>query len=185
MIEDEVRRHYVERWGEPTRSGRFDVAGVPVGILKWDERATGEGVALYATLGASATPLPGRDPTHRVEFFLGLLPAQDDAGRALAMLAATGLHDRVAVDAGGSVTFEEPLWASTGMRAFLLLHQLNEIVPPLSLPDRLHVDFLQAVPAYDSELRYKAANGVDALLREWERAGVRFWDPARGPSPAA
>lgn len=42
-----------------------------IDVVKWDADANQEGVTLYATVGASARPIPGRDPGHRVEFFVG------------------------------------------------------------------------------------------------------------------
>jgi hypothetical protein len=62
MIVDAVRDLYVARWGEPSREAMFQVAGPNAEVCKWDASATAEGVALYATIGASAHPMPGRAP---------------------------------------------------------------------------------------------------------------------------
>lgn len=48
--------------------------------------ANPEGVALYATLGASARPMVGRDANLRVEIFLGLVPERDEVASPLAAL---------------------------------------------------------------------------------------------------
>jgi hypothetical protein len=65
----------------------FRVAGLEVEVYKWDATATAEGVVLYATIGASAYPMAGRDPEHRMEYFLGLLPPQDAVASPLAALS--------------------------------------------------------------------------------------------------
>ena len=72
MITGAVRDLYIARWGEPSRKAAFRVAGLEVEVYKWDAEASPEGVALYATIGSSAHPMAGRDPKHRVEYFLGL-----------------------------------------------------------------------------------------------------------------
>ena len=63
------------------------------------------------------------------------------------------------------------------MRTFLVLRQSTEFLPPLKLPEGAHVEFLQAIPIFDAERRYKTVHGVDALLRLWENTGSRFWVP--------
>jgi hypothetical protein len=70
------------------------------------------------------------------------------------------------------------------MRRFLVLRPLGDLIPPLELPDGLHVEFLQATPIFDSELAYKSGHGAESLLRRWEESGVPFWDPNRSPEPA-
>ena len=43
----------------------------------------------------------------------------------------------------------------------------------------MHVEFLQAIPIYESERRFKNQHSAEALLERWEDAQVRFWDPRR------
>jgi hypothetical protein len=148
-----------------------------VEVYKWDPEATPEGVALYATIGASELPLVGHDPAHRAEFFVGLLPAKDDIARPLAMLASHSAHEKTALDHGHTVIFLEPFWAGTSLRTFLVMRPVSEILPTLGLPGGVHVEFLQAIPLFQSELAFKKANGAEALLRRWEESGVPFWDP--------
>lgn len=179
---DDVRDVYRARWGEPSRRAFFEVAGLEVEVLKWDADITPEGVAMYATVGASAFSMAGRDPSHRVEFFVGLLPEQDDVASPLAALALYSVRQHVAVGHGDTVSAGEPLWRGTDMQWFLVLRPLEEIIPTLELPEGLHVEFLQAIPIFENELAFKAARGADMLLRRWESAMTPFWDPRRAPA---
>jgi hypothetical protein len=182
MITGAIRDLYVARWGQPSRSARFQVDGLKVEIFKWDADANPEGVNLYAMIGASARP--GADPNHRVEFFVGLLPAKDEIASPLAALALYPTREGVALDHGHTVSADGSLWPGTEMRRFLVLRPLGDIIPPLELPDGLHVEFLQAIPIFESELAYKSEHSAEALLRRWEESRVPFWDPNRSPEPA-
>lgn len=48
----------------------------------------------------------------------------------------------------------------------------------------MHVEFMQAVPIFESELAYKARHGARELLEHWQESGVAFWNPGRVPEPA-
>lgn len=178
-----VRDLYQARWGEPTRRARFEVEEFDIEIYKWAADANLEGVALYATIGASARPMVGRDPNHRVEFFLGLIPERDDVAGALAALGLYSFREGVALDHGHTVPAEGPLWLGTQMRTLMVLRPLSAFLPPLQLVEGLHVDFLQVVPLFDSERAFKSEHGAEALLDRWEEAGVPFWNPERDPTP--
>jgi hypothetical protein len=177
-----VRDLYRAHWGEPSRQAWFEVGEFDIEIYKWAADANPEGVALYATVGASARPMVGRDPNHRVEFFLGLVPERDDVSSALAALGLYSPREGVALDHGHTVPADGPLWPGTQMQTFLVLHPLSDFLPPLELPDGLHVDYLQAVPLFDTERTFKSAHGAQALLDKWEKAGVPFWNPERAPA---
>ena len=153
-------------------------------IYKWDAAANGEGVDLYLTLGASAEDMPGTEPGHRVEYLVGLQPGRDDVASPLAALGLYARREGETVDHGHTVPAGGSLWPGTEMSAFLVLRQVGEILPTLTLPDGVHVEFLQAVPVFDSELRFKAARGAEALLQRWQSAGTPFWDPRRRAEPA-
>jgi hypothetical protein len=174
-----VRDHYRGLWGEPSRKASFSTAEHEAEVYKWSAEQTSEGVNLYATIGASREPMPGEDQTHRVEFFLGLLPARDEVASPLAGLALFTSREGEALDHGHTVPAEGPLWPGTKMNRFLVMRPITEIIAPLKLPNGLHVEFLQAIPLFEEEFRYKAANGAEELIRLWERQGVRFWDPDR------
>jgi hypothetical protein len=184
VITSAVRDIYVALWGEPSRKAAFRVAGLDVEIYKWNAETTAEGVALYATIGASAYPMAGRDPKHRVEYFLGLLPPQDAVASQLAALGLYSEREGVAVGHGDTVPADEPLWPGTELRWFLMLRPLGGIISPLELPDGMHVEFMQAIPIFESELAYKARHGARELLKHWQESGVAFWNPGRLPGPA-
>jgi len=176
---DAVRDVYRARWGDESRRAVFRTRSDQVEILKWGASGNGEGVDLYATLGASAVDLPGAQPGHRVEFFVGLRPGQDDIASALAALGLFARREQEFVGHGHTIPADGPLWPGTQMKTFLVLSQVGEIIPPADLFDGVHVEFLQAVPVFESERQYKIAHGADALVRLWERAGTPFWDPNR------
>ena len=183
-VADAVRDLYRARWGEPARQARFDVGEYGIEVLKWDADANPEGVNLYATVGASTRPLIGRGPKHRVEFFVGLVPAQDGIASALAALGLYSEREGVALDEGHTVPGGGSLWPGSQMRAFLVMRPSPDFLPALQLPDGLHVEFLQAIPIFDSELAFKADRGADALMRRWKDVGVPFWNSDREPEPA-
>jgi Suppressor of fused protein (SUFU) len=183
MTTDAVRDSYLARWGEPSRKASFRVDEFEVEVFKWNAAVNPEGVNLYATIGASARPIVGRDPSHRIEFFIGLLPARDEIASPLAALALYPTREGVALDHGHTVPADGPLWPGTEMRWFLVLRPIGDIISPLELADGIRVEFLQAIPLFESELAYKAANNAEALLRHWEESHVPFWDPDRPPSP--
>ncbi|MGW6275931.1 suppressor of fused domain protein [Kribbella sp. NPDC055071] len=148
-------------------------------VLKWDAAVNGEGIDLYATLGGSGEDMPGAEPGHRVEYFVGLQPGRDEIASALAALGLFARREGVLVDHGHTIPADGPLWPGSVMKTFLVLRQISDVMPALSLPGHLHVDFLQAVPIFDSERSFKIANGLEALLRRWEQRKTPFWDPTR------
>lgn len=182
IVTDAVRDLCQAHWGEPSRRARFEVGEFGIEIYKWAADADPEGVALYATIGASTRPMLGRDPNHRVEFFLGLVPERDDVGSALAALGLYSAREGVTLDHGHTVPADGPLWPGTPMRTFMVLRPLSDFLPPLELPDGLHVDFLQAIPLFDAERAFNSEHGAEALLQRWERDGVPFWNAERAPS---
>jgi hypothetical protein len=184
MVIDAVRDLYLARWGEPSRKATFRVEEFEVEVFKWSAEVNPEGVNLYATIGGSARPLAGRDQNHRVEFFVGLMPSRDDVASPLAALALYPAREGVALDHGHMVPADGPLWPGTEMRRFLVLRPIGDIIPPLELPGGMHVEFLQAIPIFDSELAYTTERSAEELLRRWEHSRVPFWDPNRSPEPA-
>jgi hypothetical protein len=185
MILEAVRDLYLARWGEPARMANFQVGELSVDIYKWSAETTPEGVNLYATVGASARPMVGRDPLHRSEFFIGLLPEMDAVASPLAALALYSAREKVAVDHGHTVPADGPLWPGTQMGRFLVMRPLGDIVQALTLADGTHIEFLQALPIFDSEFAFKTDRGAEALLDRWEQSQVPFWDPNRTPETAA
>ena len=183
-IQHKILERYETQFGVPSRRARFDVDNHRMEICKWSAESSGEGVAIYATLGASGRPPHALPTTHRHEYFIGLNPERDDVARALAVLGIHEARQREELDHGHALTLDWPLWEGAQFRTFLVMRQRGEIIPTLSLPDGLHVEFLQAIPVFDSELDFKRIHGVDALVRHWADGQVAFWDPMRVAEPS-
>lgn len=183
MLIEFVRQHYQNLWGEPSRTAHFTIFGKETEVLKWDADTNPEGVCLYATAGVSDYPLEGYEPTHRLELFTGLIPAQDAIARPLSMLALSPVIRGTHLAANHTMTFPEPLWPETEMHGFLVRRPKTEIVPPLAV-DEAHVEFLQAIPVFPSEVDYKSRHGADALIQVWQEANLPYWNPNRSPLPA-
>lgn len=98
------------------------------------------------------------------------------------MLALSPVIRGTHLAANHTMTFPEPLWPGTEMHGFLVRRPIAEIIPPLAL-ESVHVEFLQAIPVFPSEVAFKAKHGADALIRGWHEANVLFWDPDRLPHP--
>ena len=184
LVTDDVREHYVALWGEPSRTASYELLGHAIDVYKWDAVRSPEQVNLYATLGAALYSWPGHALTHRVEFFVGLEPAQDEVARALAMAALDPVINGTTLDHGHSITFAEPLWPGTAMHSMLVLRPVLEVVPVLVTKDRVHVGFMQMIPVYPAEVRFKEERQVDTLLQHWRSTNVAFWNPNRQPQSA-
>lgn len=182
---DAVRDVYLARWGNPARQAVFRTGDDQVEVFKWDAALNRLGVDLYATLGASVEDMLGTEVGHRVEYFVGLQPGRDDIASALAALGLFARREGEVVDHGHTVPADGPLWPGTEMNTFLVLRQIGEILPTLTLPNGVHVEFLQAVPVFESERRFKVAHGAEALMRLWDASKTPFWDPRRDAEPAA
>jgi hypothetical protein len=182
-VVDPVRDTRGALWGKPARSSKFEVDGYSVGVLKWDAKSNPEKVVIYLTVGASAFPLPGRPADHRIEFFTGLLPARDEVANSLAALSLYSVREGVVLDHGHTVPSHGPLWKGFEMGTFLITRPRSDLLPPLEMPDGACVEFLQAIPIFESERSYKKELGVDALMECFAEAHTPFWDPDRSPNP--
>ncbi|MET8907614.1 suppressor of fused domain protein [Micromonospora sp. NPDC004551] len=146
-------------------------------VYKWPEEATGEGVAVYATNGASVTK-SASSGGRRVEFFVGFSPEFDDIAPSMSLLGSYPQH-------GGdvwpeeTVTLGEPLWPGAAVSTFLVIPQIEELLPPLVLPDSSHVHFCQVLPISESELQLKRLNGAVWLLGELNDKGIPTWRSGR------
>jgi len=179
-----VADHYRSVWGEPSRWLWFQIEGHYVEVHKWDATAgtNPEGVALYATMGSSVHPLDGHDPSHRMEFYIGLLPEKDEVMSTLAALATYPAIFKQAMGQGHSLDLPGPVWPGTEMHRFLVLGPYEKILPTLNLPDGTRVEFLQAIAIYESELEFRKKHGLDSLRRLWVERDVSFEDPSRPPA---
>jgi len=184
MMAEAVKKHYSTHLGSPSREFNFDIEEFPMKVLKWNADANPEEVSLYGTLGSSSRSLRGLDEGHRMEFLLGLLPEKDDVVVSLAILGAHPHLAQTFLDHGHTLKLADPLWPETEMHSFLVMHPAQGIVPALALPDGTHVEFLMAVPLYDSEFAFKRSHSPEELMLGWSEAGVRFYDPNRSAWPS-
>lgn len=180
-VSELVRRHYQSVIGPPSAEERFSL-DVTVSVLTWRAGDNPHGLFIYATLGASAFPLPP-DLTHRIEMHVVLSRPVAEIGRRIA--AAAMFHEKEIVDSGHTITFDEPLWPGGNMRTLWLINQsrlgYEHLVPKLILPEA-PVEFLMAVPVFPSEVEFKREFGSERLWDEFARLRVPFQNPDR---PAA
>ena len=179
---NQVNDYYVRLWGDPSRIAEFSISGVRLEINKWNADVHPEEVAFYITNGLSSYELKGFDRSHRLEIFIGFLPEEDEIAQALASFAISPILDGIEIGPGHTMTFTEPLWNGTQMQTLIVSEPRVQIVPPLFLDSGVHVEFLQAIPLFPSELKLKKEKGYSFLLNQWERNGVPFWDPHQLPS---
>jgi Suppressor of fused protein (SUFU) len=182
-VDETVRDTCRALWGKPARSSRFQVDHYSVEVLKWEAKSNPENVTLYVTIGASAWPLPGRPAEERLEFFTGLLPARDEVANSLAALSLYSVREGVVLEHGNTVPSNGPLWRGSAMSTFLITRPRSDLLPPLESSDGSRVDFLQAIPIFESERAYKKEHGVDGLMECFAEAHTPFWDPDRSPNP--
>ena len=71
----------------------------------------------------------------------------------------------MAVGHGETVPANGPLWPGTAMCRFLVLRPIGEIISPLELPDGMHVEFMQAIPIFESEFAAKPGAVLRSCLR--------------------
>lgn len=177
-----ITGHLEALWGEPARAAWFQREdGRSYAISKWLPAVTKEGVFLYVTTGASLSPGTGGPSDHRTEFFLGLDEEVDGVAPTLAAVASYAADRGVDLGHGHTIPAGGSLWTGTEMDHILILRQRREVVPSVRL-DATHVEFLQAVPLYQSERDRKVKLGLDGFLEEWEELGVPFWSPRRPPA---
>lgn len=180
VIRDEVRKRYEHLFGPPSRTARFKTKEDRViEILKWDAAIHPDGVNFYATLGSSEWEMPAGHG-HRVEFFVGLLPAADDVADSLAEVALHPASGDKSLDYGHTITLAEPLWKGSSMRTFLVGSKGRMLIEPLELKHGQHVEFMQLIPLFPREAEYlREKGGEEALMRQFEKASVPYWDPQR------
>jgi hypothetical protein len=164
------------RWGAPDRRAEFTRPPFTVHVLKYLGSSTGEGVVIYVT--ATTGPSPS---DHLFEFMVGLDEARDDIASALAALAVYAREH--AVHSGDTVPADMPLWPGTAMQRFLVMAQREAVVGPFDLDGR-HVEYLQAIPMYESEVPAKLRLGAHHFLDELRTQRLGFWQAERMPLPS-
>jgi hypothetical protein len=178
-VSRDVAKYYRSLWGKPSRVLNFRGSGARVQVHTWGIDDTDWGVALYATVGASKGKAAG---DHRVEFITGMRPVEDGVIGSLASLGAFPILAGP-IDKGETVTLGEPLWPGTPMRAFLMVPEVEDIIPPL-ITRRRHVQFLRAIPVYDSEIDLKNEYDAAWLMETLDDQGLNMADPHRRPVTA-
>jgi hypothetical protein len=178
-IQTSVRDYYISRWGTPSRQARFEVQRFQIEVYKWNEERISEGVTLYATLGASTHPVRGFETTHRFEFILGITPGHDEIASPLAALGLYATRENATIGHGHTVPAAQPLWPETNMRTFLVVKPRVAFLAPLDLGDEIHVEFLQAIPIYETERMISAERGAEHLIERWKQNAVPFWKSDR------
>lgn len=67
------------------------------------------------------------------------------------------------------------------MKSFLAVRPMEDLVRDLALPDGSHVQFMNVVPVYESELKLRNGRSAEWLIGELNDNGVPWWDPRREP----
>ena len=170
-----ISSYYINKYGNPEREAEFvSPEGKKVKIYKWNEEQTGEGVTMYATIGASENI--GNDQS-ACEFFIGMTPAADNIVQALAEVALHGNGSDKVPSSGDTITLVYDLWEGTKARSFMFSDG-EELLSPMSDGSK-NIEFVQLVPLFDSELRYKKEHGEEALWKRFEAKEVPYWDSNR------
>ncbi|MFG1962475.1 suppressor of fused domain protein [Nonomuraea sp. NPDC049028] len=175
----DVRQFYSSKLGEPVREALFIKGEYKIGVLKWDASVATGGVALYATLGSSDYPLPGRDLDHRQEFFIGFAPEWDDIAESLAQLGSYAQYRGVSLESGHILRLPGEHAEGAWLGGFLVVAPYDDMFSEAALADGRHVEFLMAIPLYANELNFAATYGVEALRDAMSRDNVPFWKSSR------
>lgn len=177
-ISEQVRAAYAARLGEPAGDAQFAKDGMFISVLKYaPSPATGK-VTLYVTAGVSDLHQPDYDSTHRLEFYLGLLPEVDGVAESLAWLGIMPQYTGEALAPGHTWRSNGPVIPGYDFTGFLVLQSGEPIVPPIVVDD-VHVTVLMVFPLFTDELDYFRDHGADALWARMDEAQVLVWDPAR------
>jgi hypothetical protein len=178
-----IRAHYLSAFGESTGERTFESDGRGVDVLRYKAPDAGPGDHVYATLGGAQYPLPGASAAHRLEFYAQLIPDVPNIGRVLATLAMYPERELVALSDSHSVDIQRPVSQFSEMHQVLLFRPSVEFLAPLELRGgEFHIEFLEVVPVYESEVQYKREHGMGALFDMWEGKRVEFWNPGRPDS---
>jgi hypothetical protein len=172
-----ISNYYRSKFGEPIRQAEFtSPEGIKVQVLKWSDAQTEEGVTMYATVGAHENL---GSSIKSCEFFIGVTPEVDDIVDALAEVALSGNGSKEVPSSGDSITLSYDLWSGTNIRNFMFTDG-SEIIKSVKNENGTNICFLQLVPLYESELRYKKSHGESALWEKFEANGIPYWNSSRG-----
>ncbi|WP_419905545.1 suppressor of fused domain protein [Kiloniella sp.] len=173
-----IANYYLNKYGKPEREAEYITQdGRAVEIYKWTEEQCGEGVTMYATIGANENL---GDDQSSCEFFIGITPAADDIVEALAEVAFDGNGTNDVPSSGDTITLAFNLWPKTKAKSFMFTDG-TDIIPPLSHKNK-NIKFIQLVPLFDEELIYKKKHGEEALWKYFEVKEVAYWNSLRNNS---
>ncbi len=185
-IADAVREHYARLWGTPSRVTPFRYGQHELDVQKWSALSNPWEINVYATVGASSFPQVGYPVSHRFEFFIGLLPAEDAVEKILANIAFFSLREQTSIGHGHSIEWtDSPLWPGTSMNGILMHRTHDDLVSVLALEEseHVHVEFLDITLLHPSELQFKRQHSMEALFEHWYKHDVEYVDPRRPPEP--
>ncbi len=66
------------------------------------------------------------------------------------------------------------------MRRFLVARPLNPVISPVRVGGGM-VEFLHAIPIYESEVAVARSLGVPEFLSTLGSVGINYWEPDRRP----
>lgn len=171
-----IVKHYELLFGKPVREAEFKApSGEVIKIYKWDQSQTDEGVTMYATLGASQVL---GDSKGSCEFFIGMTPSCDSIANALAEVALHGNGTKNIPNSGDTISLDYTLWKETSAKNFMFTDG-DEIISPIKDEMARLICFIQLIPLFDSELKFKKEKGEDALWLVFEEKEVPYWDSMR------
>lgn len=179
MTEDNLETRYQRRWGDWDSEAYFERDGGGIRVLKWQPSDATLGVALYVTIGSSNLPPVSGEPTHRREFFIGLLPEFDAIVEPLAELAIYPKESGKDLDHGHFVRIPGGAVPGAAFEGFVILEPMDDM-DLMRFSDR-HVQLMMVVPAFPKELDYASKKGVDRLMERMEKQSAPYWDPMREP----
>ena len=170
-----IEKYYVQKFGNPNKRFELkDSSGTNIILLKWEEGNNEEGVCIYATIGASS--ILG-DKDMGCEFFIGLIPEQDDVIYSLAEAAVDGNGSKNIPLSGDTITLTYDLWKGTHAKTYMFRND-DLLLEPIILEGK-HIRFIKLIPLFSNELEYKKTHGEKALIEKFELLNVPFWDPKR------
>lgn len=168
-------------FGEPWHTARYRTGDRSIRVFAWTPEQTGQGVYIFATLGAHAGV---GNPDQGCEFFFGLTSCPEGLPDSLAEVALDGNGTDRIPQSGDTITLAFDLWQGTRARAYMFTDGGDEIIPPLEIGE-LRLDFIQLVPLFSEEVDFKTRRGEAALWQAFERVQLPYWDASRSPLRAA
>ncbi|TNB72979.1 suppressor of fused domain protein [Arthrobacter sp. BB-1] len=174
-VVEELREHYVAVVGsEPEHHEMRTRSGESVGVFEWPKGASRMGVHLYASAGATRHG-PGAGK-HAVELFLGVNTGSDAVKEGFANMILSVLKSNTVPQHGVFVAGNWKVIKGRQFTGWVLTERPDDLIPELQLAGGRHVVFLDALPVFPEEARYRHGNRSDELFEIWEEIGLKSWD---------